>query len=126
MDWVSKKKAKQKYHKTKSSREHIVRDLTVLDGGGLKWNNAQFLLIWMPLETETETEISGLFINENLYYKYEGAKQHGYSLLGMSGGALFQGPRKLNSNGQNINDWFNLVGIGLEYDGVRVKGVSKN
>lgn len=118
------KKAVQKYHKTKSSKEHIVKELTPLEDGFLKWNNAEFLLIEIESESKTNLEITGRFVNKNVTYKHEGFKQNGYALKGMSGGALFYAPKKV-SNVSSPNDLFCFAGIGLKYAGNLAQGASR-
>lgn len=115
--WIGfpKKKAKEKYHRTKASEEHITNDLSVLEDGTLKWTNARFLCLGVELIQETEDFIKGHFDNENVTYEQEGFKSKAYSLRGMSGGALFQGPDKINSENPTLNDFYKFAGIGLEH-----------
>lgn len=125
--WIGfpKKKAVEKIHHTKATKEKIQGYLTEGDDGLKKWTNANFLLLGVKLESESETEITGVYINKNTKYTHEGFKSNGYSLKGMSGGALFRGPKKLN-NPQSLSDIFQFAGIGLEYQNNRlVKGASR-
>lgn len=128
--WIGfpKKKAVQIIHKSKASSEKIKGFLTDGIDGRQKWNNARFLLIGVEQTLESTSEIFGHFDNSNVKYAHEGFKENGYSLKGMSGGALFRGPMKINSEPCSLSDLYDFAGIGLEYDINRklVKGASKN
>lgn len=115
--WIGfpKNKAKQQYHRTKSSAHHIASDVTELDDGSLKWSNANYLLIGVSLLSLSEVEIKGHFENKNVTYEKEGFKTQAYSLRGMSGGALFHGPNKIKTQYPTINDLYKFAGIGLEH-----------
>jgi hypothetical protein len=115
--WIGfpKKKAKEQYHRTKASEEHVINDLSELEDGSLKWTNANFLCIGVELISETETEVFGHFDDKNVTYDQEGFKSKAYSLRGMSGGALFQGPDKINSEDPTLNDLYRFTGIGLHH-----------
>ena len=125
--WVGfpAKKAKKQYHKTQSSKEHIIKDVSFLDDGVAKWNNAEYLIITSKIESHNNIEISGYFENKKIDYKYSGFKEKGYSLKGMSGGAFFFEPkdRVIDSD---LNKKFQFAGIGLEYQGEKlIKGASR-
>ncbi|MBI0679280.1 hypothetical protein HCH73_19845 [Citrobacter koseri] len=126
--WIGfpKKKAIQVIHNSKATSEKIKEHLTEGVEGLQKWTNANFLLIGMKQVSETESEITGFHDNENVQYTHEGFKQKGYSLKGMSGGALFRGPIKIRTESPSLNDFFDFVGIGLEYENNLVKGASKS
>lgn len=126
--WIGfpKKKAVEKIHRTKASKEKIQEYLVDGDEGLKKWTSADFLLLGVELESESEAEVTGVHINKDVKYTHEGVKQHGYSLRGMSGGALFRGPNKINTDARCLSDMFQFVGIGLEYQNNRlVKGASR-
>jgi hypothetical protein len=127
--WIGfpKKKAKEQYHNTKASPEHIKKELSELDDGVLKWNNARFLCMGIDFKEINETEIIGHFEDKNVNYEIEGFKQQAYSLRGMSGGALFFGPEKINSDQPALSDLYKFSGIGLEHNvkGKTVKGASR-
>lgn len=115
--WIGfpKKKAKQAYHKTKSSVEHVKQDLSTFEDGRVKWNNANYLLLGMEVNELSNMEISAHFDDKNVIYAKEGFKEQAYSLKGMSGGALFHGPRAINSENPILSDFFKFAGIGLEH-----------
>lgn len=126
--WIGfpKKKAVERIHGTKATKEKILEYLVDSYEGLKKWTNAEFLLLGVELESESETEVIGVHINKDVKYTHEGFKQHGYSLKGMSGGALFRGPKKINTDVPHLSDMFQFLGIGLEYRNNRlVKGASK-
>lgn len=127
--WIGfpKKKATQTIHSSKASSEQIQRSYLEDGVAGLKkWKNAEFLLLDVEFKSETENEIMGVYVNKNVQYKNEGFKQQGYSLRGMSGGAFFKGPKKINTDSPRLSDIYNFVGIGLEYIGDQlVKGASR-
>jgi hypothetical protein len=77
INWIgfSKKKAKNTYHKTQSTEEHIKKDLSVLDDGVLKWENAEYLIVQAKKETDNDINISGKFDNKKVTYKHEGYKK---------------------------------------------------
>ncbi|HBC5557046.1 TPA: hypothetical protein KEU64_002310 [Proteus mirabilis] len=125
--WIGfpKKKAVQAINKSKASSEKIKEYLTEGTDGLKKWNNANFLLIGVKQLSESEIEITGTFDNTNVEYEHEGFKETGYSLKGMSGGALFRGPMKINTDSPDLEDFYDFAGIGLEYTNNIVKGASK-
>jgi len=126
--WIGfpKKKAVQSIHSSKASKENIQGYLSDGVEGLRKWGNANFLLLGVEFESETEKEVTGKHANENVEYTHEGFKQQGYSLKGMSGGALFKGPKKIHTKDPLISDIFQFFGIGLEYkNGLIVKGASR-
>lgn len=126
--WIGfpKKKAVERIHRTKASKEKIQEYLVEGDEGHKKWTNADFLLLGVELESESETEVNGVHINKDVKYTHEGFKSHGYSLKGMSGGALFRRPKKTHTDALCLSDLFQFVGIGLEYKNNRlVKGASR-
>lgn len=121
------KKAEKNIHNTKASSEKIQEYISDGVDGLQKSTIAQFLLIGVELISITKDEVAGLYINKNVTYQHEGQKQQGYSLEGMSGGALFRAPKKINSTSSCLNDMFQFIGIGLEYQKEKiVKGASKN
>ncbi len=126
--WIGfpKKKAVQSIHSSKASKEIIQGYLSDGVEGLQKWSNANFLLLGVEFESETDKEVTGKHVNENVEYAHEGFKQKGYSLKGMSGGALFKGPKKIHAKDPSISDIFHFFGIGLEYkNGLIVKGASR-
>lgn len=126
--WIGfpKKKAVQKIHRTKATKENVQKYLSDGVDGLKKWNNADFLLLGVELVSETDDEVTGKHVNENVQYTHEGFKEQGYALKGMSGGALFKGPHKIHSKDPVLGDIFQFFGIGLEYkNGLIVKGASR-
>lgn len=126
--WIGfpKKKAVQSIHRTKASKESIQAHLSDGVDGLQKWTNANFLLLGIEFESETEKEVIGKHINEDVQYTHEGFKKQGYSLKGMSGGALFKAPKKIHTKDPVMSDIFHFFGIGLEYkNGLIVKGASR-
>lgn len=125
--WIGfpQKKAVQAIHKSKASPDKVKKHLSVASDGRHKWDNAKFLIIGAAHESKSESVITGRFENVSVNYEYEGFKQQGYSPRGMSGGALFYGPKKFHSPPQSLEDLFLFAGIGLEYDGTSIKGVPK-
>lgn len=125
--WIGfpQKKAVQTIHKSKASPDKIINHLSVASDGRPVWSNAKFLMIGAMLESKSESVIIGRFENVGVNYEYEGFKQQGYSPRGMSGGALFYGPKKFHSTPQSLEDLFLFAGIGLEYDRISIKGVPK-
>lgn len=123
-----KKKAKQKYHRTKATTDHVVQDISTFEDGRLKWTNANYLLIGMEVANITEREISAHFDDKKVDYEKEGYKEKAYSLKGMSGGALFHVSKNINSDTPLLSDFFKFAGIGLEhYDSDKIiKGASAN
>lgn len=113
--WIGfpKKKAVQSIHSSKASKENIQGYLSDGVEGFQKWSNANFLLLGVEFESETDTEVTGKHVSENVEYTHEGFKQQGYSLKGMSGGALFKGPKKIHTKHRFIGDLFHFFGIGL-------------
>ncbi|MGJ3443081.1 hypothetical protein AAZU54_24175 [Pseudomonas sp. Je.1.5.c] len=127
--WIGfpKKKAIQSIHSSKSSSEKIREYLSEGVDGLKKWEHANFLLLGVEFESESEREVVGKHVNENVEYEHEGFKQKGYSLKGMSGGAFFKGPKKIHSDQPRLGDVFKFFGIGLEYkNGILVKGASRH
>ncbi len=125
--WIGfpKKKAVQKIHSTKASKENIQAYISDGVEGRQKCTGAEFLLLGVELESESENEIIGIHINKNVNYAHGGFKEQGYSLKGMSGGALFRTPKKINTDSPRLTDMYQFCGIGLEYKNNRwVKGVS--
>lgn len=128
-EWIGfpMKKAVQRIHSTKASSEKIRGYLTDGVEGLQKWTIAEFLLLGIEQKSVSQTEVTGLHINQNVDYTHEGFKQQGYSLKGMSGGALFRRPKKVITDSPRLSDIFQFVGIGLEYkNGQLVKGASKS
>lgn len=126
--WIGfpKKKAVQSIHRTKATKENVQKFLSDGVDGLKKWNNADFLLLGVELVSETENEVTGKHVNENVQYTHEGFKEQGYALKGMSGGGLFKGPKKIHSKEPVLSDIFQFFGIGLEYkNGLIVKGASR-
>lgn len=126
--WIGfpQKKALKTIHPSKSTPDKIVGHLSIADDGQLMWNHANFLIIGAEIEEESAQQIVGKFENKDVAYEYEGFKQQGYSPRGMSGGALFHGPRKLCPEPKGLEDMFLFAGIGLEYDGSFIKGVPRD
>ncbi|WP_241075892.1 hypothetical protein [Achromobacter insuavis] len=126
--WIGfpQKKAIQVIHRSKASPDKIANHLSVADDGRLKWNHAKFLIIEAKIDFISDLLISGKFENKDVNYEYEGFRQQGYSPRGMSGGALFHGPKKLGADPKSLDDIFLFAGIGLEYDGSSIKGVPKD
>lgn len=127
--WIGfpKKKAVQTIHNTRASKEKIQEYLTDGVERLQKWTSAEFLLLGVELESISEREVTGVHVNRDVRYTHEGFKQRGYSLKGMSGGALFRGPKKIHENSPCLSDLFQFIGIGLEYKNDRlVKGASRN
>lgn len=126
--WIGfpKKKVVQKIHTSKASKEKIQTYLSEGVEGLKKWSNADFLLLGVEFESETDNEVIGRHVNENVEYTHEGFKKQGYSLKGMSGGAFFKGPKKIHTEAPLTSDIFQFFGIGLEYrNGLLVKGASR-
>ena len=115
--WVGfpKKKAKRKYHQTKASTEHVKQDVSTFEDGRLKWTNANYLLLGMLVINKSDVDIVAHFDDMNVTYEKEGFKEQAYSLKGMSGGALFHGPLKINTEKPMLSDFFKFAGIGLEH-----------
>ncbi|WGS47650.1 hypothetical protein LFL97_37535 (plasmid) [Burkholderia sp. JSH-S8] len=125
--WIGfpQKKALQTIHKSKATPEALSEHLSLMSDGRYKWSNAKFLIIGAMIESKSENLITGRFENQNVNYEYDGFKQHGYSPRGMSGGALFHGPKKLHSEPRNLRDLFLFAGIGLEYNDTLIKGIPR-
>lgn len=125
--WIGfpQKKAVQTIHSSKASPDKVIRHLSLASDGRHKWSNAKFLIVGAAVESKSERLITGKFENQSVNYEYEGLKQHGYSPRGMSGGALFHGPKKFHSTPQDLGDFFLFAGIGLEFDGSSIKGAPK-
>lgn len=126
--WIGfpKQKAVQRIHNTRASKEKIQKYLTDGAEGLKKWTQPKYLLLGVELESISEKEVTGIHINKNVTYAHEGFKPQGYSLKGMSGGALFRGPKKIHEDSPRIADLFQFIGIGLEYKNDRlVKGASR-
>ncbi|EKE83436.1 hypothetical protein [Idiomarina xiamenensis] len=126
--WIGfpKKKAVEKIHCTKSNKEQLQKYLVDGEQGSKKWTNAEFLLLGAEMQSETDQIITGVFENKDVNYTHAGFKSNGYSLRGMSGGALFRGPNKINTDPPCLNDYFDFIGIGLEYDNREVvRGASR-
>jgi hypothetical protein len=123
--WIGfpQKKAIQTIHKSKASPDRVIEHLSVAGDGRHKWDNAKFLIAETSTVSKSEHLIIGEFKNQSVNYEYEGFKQQGYSLRGMSGGALFYRPKKIHSKPQGPEDFYLFAGIGLEYDGTSIKGV---
>jgi len=114
------------YHKSRSSPSDVVASLSITDDGVPLWKGREFLLIAAEYEKSEDGFITGFFSNENVQYRHKGFRQHGHKLNGMSGGALFFPPEKIQTTPRSGNDFFQFAGIGIEYSKgeKRVKGVS--
>ncbi len=111
------RKATKYYHNSMSSPENIKKTISILPDGIPKFNNAKYLIIYSKSSETLENKLTGYFDNKNVDYKYEGKKSQGYSLKGMSGGALYSIPEYIKSQeGLTNNDKFKFLGIGLEYN----------
>jgi hypothetical protein len=129
LNWIGfpAKKAKG-YHKTKSSAEYIKKHISGsdLDDGIPKLQNAEYLWLKGKVVVNNDIKISASFDNTKVTYQYEGYKENGYSPKGMSGGALFFFKENNSNSVIDINKMFKFAGIGLEYNGKLIKGVSRN
>jgi hypothetical protein len=128
MTWIGfpKKKATEKYHRTKASDAHIKAELSMLDDGVLKWNNARYLMVQSKIKVNNHAEIIGRFDTKNVQYKYEGPKDNAYSLKGMSGGAIFFEPNNRDLTDASSEQLFRFAGIGLEHrKNQDIKGASR-
>lgn len=128
LNWIGfpAKKAKE-YHRTKSSVEYIKKDISRsdLDDGVPKLENAEYLWLKGKIVTNNDIQISASFENKKVTYQHEGYKENGYSPKGMSGGALFFFKGNNSNSVIDINKMFKFAGIGLEYNGKLIKGVSR-
>lgn len=124
-NWIGfpQKKAVKDIHRTKASSEKVQQYVQNGTDGQKKWTNAEFLLIGVKYINESNGVITGEYINKDVTYKHDGFKQQGYSLKGMSGGALFRMSKITTAKELRL---YYLAGIGLEYKQNRlVKGASK-
>lgn len=138
------------FHKTKSSPNKIKEQyITKVDEyGELKVGLGKYLLIanisnyrdinfnQISNFSDNENVIIGNFTNKNVvYFPSNETKSKGYSLKGMSGGALFLQSNffqdliiqmDLNQIQENYELLYNFIGIGLEFSEKeeRIKGVS--
>ena len=119
------KKAQKKIHSSKARPEDVLRSLTSDSDGQPVWEHANFLLIGAMIESKTCDKITGRHDNKNVEYRHEGFKAIGYSPKGMSGGALIQGPVKVAKEPEDAEDFWQFVGIGIEYDGSIITGVTR-
>jgi hypothetical protein len=119
------KKAQKKIHSSKAAPENVLRNLTSDSDGQPVWEHANFLLIGATIDSKSGDKITGRHDNKNVEYRHEGFKAIGYSPKGMSGGALIQGPAKVTKEPEDAEDFWRFVGIGIEYDGSLISGVTR-
>lgn len=120
------KKATSSYHRTKVEAGKISQDIVQLDDGTPFWKNAKFLIMEAKFLGDDGIHITGYSPSKNVTYEIEGFKENAYSPKGMSGGALFQSPKKEFNLTQPLNELFYFVGMGIEYENDKIKGVSRN
>ena len=94
--------------------------------GQTKFTNAKFLIIEFEFNFKDNKKITGTFCNKNVTYQIDGFKQNGYSLQGMSGGAIYRTSKmaKLDKSYNDINYYFE--GIGIEFRKKQIIGVERN
>lgn len=124
--WIGypEKRSVPQIHNSKACPVDIRKEfMEMQDSGTIKAKHVKSLFIGVEQLPADDNEICGMFDNTNVDYVKEGYKSQGYSLKGMSGGALFKLLTPLNLP----NCQFYFVGIGLEHSSRNkiVKGASR-
>lgn len=127
------------FHKTKSKPEKIKETYSIKPDiyGGVKSGSGKYLLIPGIVNFKDDgNNIIGDFNNKNItYFPSNKSVNKGYSLKGMSGGALFVQSKfyqdqinnlELNEIQENYEFIYNFIGIGLEFSEKKgeIKGLS--
>lgn len=129
LNWLGfpAKKSKKHYHHTRVKAGRVADDLRPADDGQLIWRNADFLWPEAEFMQESGDFLEAYHSQKNTTYQIEGTKSQGYSLAGMSGGALFYVPKP--SGDQETVDGeiiIEFAGMGTDYNHNVIKGVSIN
>lgn len=119
--WIGFPAKKSKnFHNSKASPEAI-KENYIEDVGesSMKGSHAQFLIVAMKQESLGDVVIKGAFSNKGVNYLKEGFKSKGYSVKGMSGGALYK-------YYPSLKEELYFMGIGLQYDNKKImRGASR-